>query len=489
MKAARTIEERLRIVGETLLPSHDWASIPLTEMLRLFERELTHPDPEAAYLLLAVVGAAIPTPEEVQAFARTWLLDGFPAVLRPAMRRARLAARLRRVSTIEVTSGIVIDGTDTGRSSFTTGIQRVARETVSRWRHHEGLDIVVWTPDSTALRRPTTLELQRILDDDSVSGVEARGANAHLVVPYRATFVLPEIAVNETRSARLRTLGLHATRRSVAIGFDCIAITSAETSGLGMPGAFARYLSALAQFDHIATISAAAEIEFEGWRSMLAGTGLTGPAIEEVQLPFDGGTATPEQIAETARVLDLEGERILLSVGSYEPRKNRLNLIHAAELAWRRGSDFTLVLVGGNAWRAQRVFDLIEQLRRRGRKIVTLSGVDDVTIWSLYSLARASIFPSLNEGFGLPVVESLVNGTPVITSDFGSMRELGEGNGALLVDPHDPQAIAAAIVEILDDEQVRKRLTAEAARVQRSTWDDYASALWRIVTEEKAQAA
>jgi glycosyltransferase involved in cell wall biosynthesis len=91
------------------------------------------------------------------------------------------------------------------------------------------------------------------------------------------------------------------------------------------------------------------------------------------------------------------------------------------------------------------------------------------------------VFCSLNEGFGLPVVESLASGTPVITSDFGSMRELGEGHGALTVDPRSPAGLAKALDRIFSDESLYRRLVAETATLLRSTWQDYARQLWSRV--------
>jgi glycosyltransferase involved in cell wall biosynthesis len=95
------------------------------------------------------------------------------------------------------------------------------------------------------------------------------------------------------------------------------------------------------------------------------------------------------------------------------------------------------------------------------------------------------VFPSLNEGFGLPLAESLAAGTPAVTSDFGSMREIAEGGGALMVDPHDDHAIADAMRTLLTDDAVHARLTAEAqARAAHPrTWDDYAAEVWDALTK------
>ena len=115
---------------------------------------------------------------------------------------------------------------------------------------------------------------------------------------------------------------------------------------------------------------------------------------------------------------------MVLCVGSHEPRKNHLAVLHAAELLWREGVAFSLVFVGGNAWRAERFVDQGRAAAGGGRPIVSVRALPDDLLWAAYRLAHCLIFPSLNEGFGLPVAEALASGTPVVTSEFGSMQEI-----------------------------------------------------------------
>ena len=112
----------------------------------------------------------------------------------------------------------------------------------------------------------------------------------------------------------------------------------------------------------------------------------------------------------------------------------------------------------------------------------TASRVPDRLLWAAYRLARLTVFPSLNEGFGLPVAESLAAGTPVVTSDYGSMREIAEHGGALLVDPRDDQRIAAALGLLLNDDGVLAELREQARTRPRRTWVDYASEVWEYLT-------
>ena len=133
--------------------------------------------------------------------------------------------------------------------------------------------------------------------------------------------------------------------------------------------------------------------------------------------------------------LELGSVPMVLIVGSHEPRKNHVAVLLAAERLWREGSAFHLVFVGSTGWRSERFDGLVGRLVAAGRSVQVLRRVSEETLWAAYRAARFTVFPSLAEGFGLPVAESLASGTPVVTSNFGSMAEIGQAGGALLVDP------------------------------------------------------
>ena len=99
--------------------------------------------------------------------------------------------------------------------------------------------------------------------------------------------------------------------------------------------------------------------------------------------------------------------------------------------------------MGGNSWNSQAFQATLSGLAAAGRPVESISAASDDLLWGGYRVARFTVFPSLNEGFGLPLAESLACGTPAVTSDFGSMREIVElGGGALLVDPRDDHSVA-----------------------------------------------
>jgi glycosyltransferase involved in cell wall biosynthesis len=480
-KQADSSDQALRVAAAALGHNDiDWTSLSGDRLIDSVIRAVGHPDPSVVYLLISCLTRTIPTAAEIADFARRWRIQGLGEPLRDLYKPKKLRSRAR----VRVEAGTIVDVTDTGRSTFTTGIQRVARETLTRWARDRDLVLVSWEVGNLRLLDSSDEEVGRVVLDKGLHA-RIRRFSTEVVVPFGATFVLPEIAVDGHRAENIRTISRFSRSTATAIGFDCIPITTAETSGPGMPGAFSKYLSTLAQFDAVATISSAATTEYLGWKGMLAGAGLAGPEVREVALPAQVEAVSEETVAATRDQLGLGDEAVVLAVGSHEPRKNHLNLLLAAEMNWRAGREFTLVMVGGNAWGDHEFKHFASVLRRRGRRVITLSGVDDDVVWSLYRIARLSVFCSVNEGFGLPVVESLASGTPVITSDFGSMRELGEGHGALVVNPHVADDIAAALSTLLDNDEELARLEAETALLPRPTWDDYAAAVWDLVYSTK----
>ncbi len=443
-------------------------------------RATPSPDDLVSYLVIAVINGAVPNPHRVETLTRRWRLEGLSGLLAAECNHANRARLVSKKSAhpVRVSDGVIVDVTDTGRSMFTTGIQRVARETLTRWVGVHQVQCVCWAEDGRSLHGASALEYERATLHPAPASL---AGEPPVVIPFRATFVLPEIAVAHERSLRIRTIAEFSGSRAVAIGFDTIPVTSAETAGAGMPGAFSKYLSTLARFSSVATISSAAQIEYLGWRSMLPAAGLVGPDVVQVDLPAGIGDVSSDVVERVRHELELDGLTVVLAVGSHEPRKNHLRLLVAAELRWRQGDEFALVMVGGNSWDTARFDSMVERLRAAGRTIVLLSNASDEVVWSLYRIARFSVFCSLNEGFGLPIVESLASGTPVVTSDFGSMRELGEGWGAVLADPRDAYSIASAMADLLTGDDVLDRMREETKSLPPRSWDTYAERLWGLV--------
>jgi glycosyltransferase involved in cell wall biosynthesis len=145
-------------------------------------------------------------------------------------------------------------------------------------------------------------------------------------------------------------------------------------------------------------------------------------------------------------------EPVILCVGALQVRKNQSRLIQAFEQlpgGWR------LVLAGSHGYGAA---EILEQARRspRSRDIELPGWVDDATLARLYTRASIFAFPSLDEGFGMPMLEAMANGLPVVTSTVSAMPEVA-GDAAVLVDPTDGDALAAALGALMESEALRRQ--------------------------------
>lgn len=159
----------------------------------------------------------------------------------------------------------------------------------------------------------------------------------------------------------------------------------------------------------------------------------------------------------------------ILNVGTLEPRKNLPLLLRSFAAARRKGMPHRLVITGASGWGESPLARLVEELGLHGD--VSFTGfVSDDDLPDLYAGADFFVYPSLYEGFGLPVLEAMASGTPVITSNVSSLPEVA-GEAALLIDPCSQEEICASMLRLAGDGTMRSRLS-ELGRIQadRFSW-------------------
>jgi glycosyltransferase involved in cell wall biosynthesis len=165
-------------------------------------------------------------------------------------------------------------------------------------------------------------------------------------------------------------------------------------------------------------------------------------------------------------------ERYVLFVGTLEPRKNIALLLEAFSrlLAERPQDDIQLVVAGGKGWGDGRLISTMEALNIR-RRVIFTGFVEDDDLPDLYRGAQMFVYPSLYEGFGLPVLEAMACGTPVITSNRSSLPAVA-GDAALLIDPTRPDDLAAAMSAIMSNGALHEELRWKGlARAKEFTWE------------------
>lgn len=279
--------------------------------------------------------------------------------------------------------------------------------------------------------------------------------------------VLPEIMAADELSrviAHARQEGM----RTAAIFYDAIALLHPEFCNEEIRTNHAAYMRALAVCDLVIPISRfSEECLLRFWRE----TETLPTRVHTVLLPgeFSGARLTTGIAPASTGVVRL------LCVSTLEPRKNHRRLLaamrHLPSLCPELRFELNLV---GNAYAgALDIAHEVEAAAADDDRIVWWRVVDDQCLRELYTSVHFTIYPSLIEGFGLPILESLWHERPCICSDQGVMMELAQEGGCLATNVRDELCLAQAIAMLGTDQALRERLTREAANRALKTWDQY----------------
>lgn len=491
MTILAALDQRLSAVAERLLPGPHSpprptdvpggvASTLLPELVAACGVEAG----PAHWLLLTGVAARFPLAVEVEQMARALELDQPDVVaerilaevlLDPAAGRLDLPMRI-------VSDAVVVDVDYCARNTTHTGIQRVVRETMARWKNGHHVVLVAGIDTRTAYRSLLPSESARVLawGRGGPDDVDAVAPPPELVVPWSTHVIWPEV-VDPNFGERIGALAQYSGNTVGLIAYDMIPILTTELRPFGESGIFARFLSAVKHAHRVAGISSSATTEFRGFADMLPSQGLLGPDVREVELPEDIGDHEFPPAGTYA------GSRpLVLLTGRREPHKNVRAALHAAERLWSEGLDFEVAMLGSRGWDERLLTETMDRLKTEGRPLTTLGWVTDEEMWGRIRDASFVVFASLHEGYGLPISEALACGTPVITSNYGSQREVGEKGGCILVDPRSDTDLTDAMRTLITQPERLAELRAEILHRPTRTWDDYAADLWRYLVEGTA---
>lgn len=273
-----------------------------------------------------------------------------------------------------------------------------------------------------------------------------------------------------------------ATRcRSVVTIHDCIHLMFPRDLPNRLAYAYARgsIWSAAKRADRVLTVSEASK------RDILRFVDVPPEKVSVIHNAIDERFLQPPDEAHMDRVRQRYqlNHPFVLYAGNIKPHKNVERLIDAFGRARSGGlEDLRLVIVGDEISKYPGLRQAVHR-HRLDKHVRFLGFQPQETLASFYRLARAFVFPSLYEGFGLPPLEAMACGTPVITSNLSSLPEVA-GGAALLVDPYDPDDIADAIRRAVTDDDLRATLTAKGrARARDFSWGQSVSAIHRIYME------
>lgn len=255
--------------------------------------------------------------------------------------------------------------------------------------------------------------------------------------------------------------------RLAALFYDAIPVRFPHITWPQSVARHPEYMKLLSRFDRLWAISEATRRDFLGFWKWQGATPRGTVEVVTLGADFDGSQR------ETSASRDSTNSRqpSLLCVGIIEPRKNQSFLLDVATVLWRSGVDFELHVVGRvNPHFGRPIERRMRTLARHERRFRFHAAASDATLGDLYSEASAVVFPTIAEGCGLPILESLWRGVPCVCSDLPVLRENADGGGCLTAAVDDPADWIAKLRRVLADSALQKQLRLEASTRPLPTW-------------------
>ena len=368
-------------------------------------------------------------------------------------------------------------------SETRSGIQRVVVEAARAMAPLATVELVKWDDLEGQLRHLTEDEIRQIFGKIRPPKIQANRYCARVNYrfvdtigkPEQTWLLFPEIGYHQENGnekfARILTQCKYYGIRTACIFYDLIPVRDADYATHKKP--HVEYLLETLRCDRIFTISRyVADDLREFFGSILPPEHAKDLSEAIVPVPLGENNASqnlPEAPSSTSK-------RIVL-LGTIEPRKQQTRFLRIFnQLAEKEAllREFTIDLFGSLHHLSS---DELNAEMARNPKIAYHRYAGDAAIWSSLADSAFSVFISRNEGFGLPIVESLGLGVPCMTSNFGSMAEIAERGGCFLVDSMSDDSIAEGILQLVHQRELLDRLRAEARSRKAVTWSDYAASL------------
>jgi glycosyltransferase involved in cell wall biosynthesis len=377
---------------------------------------------------------------------------------------------------------ILIDVTHTAHTEARTGVQRVCRRLCQTFPTPPGGSPITWDPYLGEWRTLGDDERARLAREQPGPRRSAswswrqrvRGWSGRVLgrtgrgLPAATGLIVPEIFSPETAAA-WPALFTRVQGPRIALFHDAIALKRPELAPAKTVARFPSYLRDLLAFDGVAAVSEdSREVLRDWWRWL--GVSRT-PELVAISLGVDAPRPDPALARATSTP-------VVLTVGTLEARKNHLSLFDACESLWTRGISFELRVIGLVPQpKSNPALARLRQLQTNGRSLRYDGAVDDATLSAAYHECSFSVYPSLMEGFGLPVLESVSYGKPCVCSARGALGESARKGGCLALADVEAPTLARAIETLLIGAPRREALASEARSRALRSWNDYTSRL------------
>ena len=389
---------------------------------------------------------------------------------------------------------LVIDVSNSVRDPANSGVIRVTRRVCRTLQDIAEPIFAVWQADLGRYGLPTALELGQLGQFNGPAAPRAIPCSPSSTqrIPLEnalATHSGPKwlllsetIAADELRRiiSFARTTGLHIG----AIFYDAIPVLKPELCNAEMQSNHAGYMKELANADVVMPIS---HFSADSLTSMWASLGQHVNAhVAADVLPGEFGGVQRNELPKEAQAGDAVR---ILCVSTLEPRKNHKRLIEACLLMKQNHPDlrWQLILVGNRYAGAFEIADYVSEISLLHPEIQWLGIVDDAVLEREYRDADFSVYPSVMEGFGMPIMESIWHGRPCLCANEGVMSELAAGGGCLTTGVLDVHRLSEDIYKLCTDLHLRRQLSHAALHRPIKTWKDYAAELITSLQKHSVQ--
>ena len=368
-------------------------------------------------------------------------------------------------------------------TTFTTGIQRVAKSIVLRMLQNPDLDVTLLAECPNHIQ-------WRVLDPDAFAayyteqtgspyGTQQPRILSPQDIPTFAIFFDIDSAWNMNMArAWLYPLLKQRGVTVVAHVYDIIPVTHPHFFHEQTMRQFLTWISMVLRYaDHIICNAHATK---NAIATLCKSLQLTPPPTAVVPLGADFARKTSAEEPDRELLAKLPKHRYVLMVGTIEPRKNHALLLDAVERL--ATINVRVVFAGRIGWNMEEFRKRMENHPENGKWFFFANSPTDATIRELYANALAVVFPTQNEGFGLPIVEAFLHGTPVLASDLPVLREVG-GSYADYFDQTSVDALVSAVQALVTDPNAYQEKRAKIAAFTPTTWDDCTDQMMQALCE------
>jgi len=376
---------------------------------------------------------------------------------------------------------LIIDVTNATKDPANSGVIRVTRRLSQEFQRSLDPIFVVWDGEKSTYLLPTKKEYEQlgkyngplITDEGRVSPDDHK---VHLsdyisLVDSDSIWLLFTETVDERHASLVRRYAKDIGVNLAAIFYDAIPVLHPDLCKDALiKDNHVHYMEGLSECDVVIPIS---KFSSDCLEKFWSDNNIIGCPLCPNLLPGEfGGSERTDSVQNPTKDNRIQ----ILCVSTLEPRKNHRKLVDACLLMQKEHPDldWCLTLVGNRYAGADDIADFITQTSVDSPRIEWLGVVDDAKLHQLYKEATFTVYPSIVEGFGMPILESIWHGRPCICHQEGVMVELAEEGGCLTTDVTDVRALSEAIYRLAADRDLLIELSKQAVSRKIKTWDEYA---------------